>query len=258
MATPVVTSTPIQSELSAFSHKVLYAHLGVIILLLALIGTGGYLGLKSYDKALAHAEALQAQFSVAQAQATASQKQLTDLLAQDAQLRAKESAQQATLEQQIVKRDSTPPAPAVAAALAPSADSKELVLGLQASYADFNGFGAVQADPAGNIVLVPSQARDAVIAHEAEKQYVADLHDENQLFTLEQSKSTSLSNDLTQCKATESQYETALAAANKSIAAFKKAAGSPQSKFRKVLGSIGRNAERVGILVVGLEIGHRL
>jgi hypothetical protein len=255
MATPVVTSTPIQSELSAFAHKVLYAHLGVIVLLLALMGAGGYLGLRSYDKALAHAETLQVQFNVAQTQAAASQKQLTDLLAADTAQRAKENAQQATLEQQIVKRDNTPPAPAVQTALQPSANPETAIAGLQSVYL----FPvAPKVEPDGNIALSVPEAQQTIQAKVDSVRFAADLKDETGLFTLEQSKSTSLSNDLTQCKVTESQDETALAAANKSIAAFKKAAGSPQSKFRKVLGSIGRNAERVGILVVGLEIGHRL
>ena|ERR1035438_10439524 len=98
MTTPAVTPN-LESELSAYVHKVLYAHFGVIVLMLVLMGAGGYFGLRSYDKALAHAEALQIQFNTAQAQAAASQKQLTDLLAADSAQRAKESAQQATLEQ---------------------------------------------------------------------------------------------------------------------------------------------------------------
>lgn len=246
----------VQSELSTFVHKVLYAHIGIFVLLVALMGMGGYFGLRSYDKALAHAEALQVQFNTAQAQAASSQKQLTDLLAADTAQRAKESAQQASLEQQIINRNAQVPAPAVQTALQPSADAGQVILGLRASYSDTPSFGTPKLDAEGNIALSVPQARSVMVGHENEKRLSFDLKAETQLFTLETAKSTSLSNDLTQCKATVSQDETALVGAKKSLAEYDKLAH--RSRFRKLLGGIGRNAERIGIAVLAFELGHKL
>jgi hypothetical protein len=250
MTTPAVTPN-LESELSAYVHKVLYAHFGVIVLMLVLMGAGGYFGLRSYDKALAHAEALQIQFNTAQAQAAASQKQLTDLLAADSAQRAKESAQQATLEQQIINRNAQAPSPAVQTALQPSANAESLVLGLGASYSDVPNFGTPKVDTEGNIALSVPQARSVLVGHENEKRLGFDLQAETGLFTLETSKSTSLSNDLAQCKATVSQDETALVDAKKSIAAYKKLA--VRSRWQKFLGGV----EKVALVAVGFEIGHK-
>lgn len=252
MATPTITPNSIQSELSAFVHKVLYAHLGVIVLMLALMGAGGYFGLRSYDKALAHAEALQVQFNTAQAQFTASQKQLMDLLAADSAQRAKESAQQATLEQQILNRNAQAPAPAVQTALQPSADAEQVVLGLGASYSDVPSFGTPKVDTEGNIALSGPQAHSVLVGHENEKRLGFDLQAETGLFTLETAKSTSLSNDLAQCKVTVSQDETALTLANKDIAAYKKLA--VRSRWQKFLGGV----EKVALVAIGFELGHKI
>lgn len=248
-----MADTTVQSEISAFAHKVLYAHLGIFVLLIGLLAGGAYFGLRSYDKALAHAEALQQQFNVAQAAYVASQKQLTDLLATDAAQRAVQTAQQATLEAQIVKRDSQPQPPVITQALTPSASTIQVAEGLQSAY----GFQTLpEVTPDNKIALEPQEAQETLSAKVNLVRFSGDLQDETQLYTLEVAKNSSLSNDLTQCQTTEAAGVTALAAANKSLAAYDKLAH--RSKFRKILGSIGRNAERIGIAVVAFEVGHRI
>jgi hypothetical protein len=245
-----------QSELSKFAHKVLLAHAGILVLLLALIGAGGYFGLKSYDRALQHAEALQAQFNQAQAQASASQKALSDLLAQDAQERAQESAQQASLTQQILQRDAARPSPAVQTALQPSANAVDLKMGLEDAFKGVQGFGVVQVGSGVSVVLNQAQTAAVITSRETEIQKTADLADTSQLYALEKSKTTSLANDLSSCQSTVSKDSVALLDAQKALKAYDKLAR--RSKFRKLLGSVGRNAERVGILVLGYEIGRKL
>ena len=192
MATTPTVPVTLQSELSAYAHKVLLTHLGALVLILALVGFGVYRGFSSYDKLLAHAEALQTQFTQAQAQYSASQKQLTDLLATDSAERAQESSQQAALVSQI----------------------------------------------------------------EAGELTEADLKDEIQLYTLEVAQNASLTKDLTQCVADNTQAKQALADAKKSLAVYDKLAH--RSKFRKILGGVGRNLERVGIAIVAFEVGKGL
>jgi len=247
-----ITNGTVRSELSTFVHKVLYAHAGAFILLVALIGAGGYFGLRSYDKALAHAEALQVQFNQAQAQFTASQKQLTDLLAADSAQRAAESAQQASLEQQILNRNTQVPVPVVKTALQPDATAAQAATGLGASYSDVPSFGPVTVTTDGKVALSVPQVQGAISAHEDEKRLAFDLQAETSLYTLETSKSTSLSNDLQQCRVTEAAGATALVDADKTITAFKKAAH--RSLFRRILGK----AETVALVVAAFELGHKL
>lgn len=237
-------------------HRIIFAHLGVIVLFLATLGGLGYLGLRSYDKQVERAEALQVQFQQAQQAATQAQKQLTDIIAADSAARAQESAQQEAITLEMAKRAQQAPAPAVTEALKPSAAAAVVVSGLESAYSDVQGFGTPSVGSDKTVVLSLPQAQAAISAKVDLGRFQADLKDETSLYTLEQSKSTSLSNDLKVCQDTEAKDETALVAANKTIAAFDKVAH--QSKFRKVLGSIGRNAERVLILAVGFEIGHKL
>lgn len=248
---PVVPVVP-QSELSVFVHKVLYAHVGVLVLLLALMGTGGYFGLRSYDKALAHAESLQVQFNAAQAQFTASQKQLTDLLAVDSAQRAQESAQQASLTQQIIQRDAKAPAPAVQTALQPSASAESVVLGLQSLYTGSIPTVVPKVTPDGNIEISAPEGQLWVSDKLSLNRFSADFQDEVKLYTLEQAKSTSLSNDLAQCTASNALAGTSLVDAKKTIAAYEKIA--KRSRWKKFLSG----AEKVALVVAGIEIGHKL
>lgn len=237
-------------------HAVIYAHLGVIILLIASLLGAGYVAVKVHEHDLAHAEQLQQAFNQQAQVAAQAQKQLADIIAADAAQRAQETAQEQQIELAMAKRAQEPlPAP-ITAALAPSANAAVVVSGLEVAYSDVQPPMAPSVTPDGKIAVSVSNAQAEVSAKVALGKYEADLHDEVALFTLEQTKSASFQKDLATCQATVSQDETALADAKKTIAAYEKVA--KQSRFRKILGSIGRNAERVAILVVGIELGHKL
>jgi hypothetical protein len=252
MAT-VTVEQEVLTSLHSGLHRLLYGHMALLVLLFALIGAGSYFGLKSYDKALQHAEALQAQFNQAQEQAATAQKALTSLLAQDAAQRAQASAQQASIEQQILARNAQVPAPAVKEALEPSATAVSIARGLQEAYG-FQTLPIVESD--GNIAVEPSVAKLELLAELDAKRFSADYQDEVKLYTLETGKTTSLSNDLSACQSTVSKDEVALTDAQKALKAYNKL--THRSKFRKILGSIGRNAERVGIAVIAFEAGRKL
>ena len=238
MATQTTIPQLPQSELSVFVHKILLAHVGVFILTLALVGAGGYFGLRSYDKALAHAEALQAQFNT-------EHKALTDLLAQDTQARAQESAQQAALVEAIAKRNAAPLPVAVQTALQPDASAQDAAAGLTEAYTGLPSFGVVEPTSDGKVSSTVPQTQAEIQSREAEITLSANLKDEINLYTLEATKSGSLQNDLTSCESTVST-------ANATIAAYKKLA--VRSKWKKFLGG----AEKVGLVLLGVEIGHRL
>ena len=250
--TPAVPAT-LQSELSTYAHKVLLTHLGALVLILALVGFGVYRGFSSYDKLLAHAEALQTQFTQAQAQYNASQKQLTDLLATDSAERAQESSQQAALVSQIAQRTAQAPSPVVSQALAPSASVLEVAEGLQAA---FNLQTTPKVTQDGEIAVNPLETQTMIGLEEAGELAQANLKDETQLYTLETAKNSSLSKDLDQCVSDNTQSKQALADAQKALAVYNKALH--RSRFRKILGGVGRNAERIGIAIVAFEAGRKL
>jgi hypothetical protein len=254
---PTVTFTQeVLTDLHNGLHRIIYAHLALLLVLFSLVGVGGYIGFRSYENQVARAEALQVQFAQAQAQFVASQKQLTDLLATDAAERIQQSAQQVKLEEQIAKRNAQVPAPAVTRALQPTANAVDAENGLATVMSVVPGFGSPSTTPDGKVALSVPQAQQTIQELIVGQRSTADLKDEISLYTLEQAKNSSLSKDLTQCTASVTAAGTALADAKKTIAAYNKVAH--QSRFRKILGSIGRNAERVGILVVGIELGHHI
>jgi hypothetical protein len=256
MATTPAAPVTLQSELSAYAHKVLLTHLGVLVLILALVGFGVCRGFSSYDKLLAHAEALQAQFTQAQAQYSASQKQLTDLLATDSAERAQESSQQAALVSQIAQRTTQAPSPVVTQALAPGAGSEDLVLAFKSVLSLPNSSVDPKAMSDGTVDLGPTVAQQTLSLLEAGNLAQANLKDETQLYDLEVSQNSSLTKDLSQCVSDETQAKTALADAQKALAVYKKALH--RSRFRKILGGVGRNAERIGIAIVAFEAGRKL
>jgi len=176
----------VQTELSTFAHKVLYAHAGVLVLILVLVGLGGYCGLKSYDAQLAKAQVTEQKYEAAQ-------KTLTDLLATDAQERAAMQAQQVNLITQIAKRDKTPPSAPVIAALQPNATAETAanVLGLVFSLSPYPS-----ATPDNKVVLSVPNAQELVKNGVELNKLRPDYADEVKLYDLEQQKSTSLNNDL--------------------------------------------------------------
>jgi Na+-transporting methylmalonyl-CoA/oxaloacetate decarboxylase gamma subunit len=237
-------------------HKLIYAHIGVVILLLALLVGVGYGAMKMHERDLAHAEQLQQAFNQANTVAAQAQKQLADIIAADAVQRAQESAKQDQIELTMAQRAQTPPPAPVATALKPSADAAAVISGLQFVYSDSKPPINPIVEPDGKIALALPDAQRLVSTKADLVTSQANLQDEIALFTLEQSKSTSLSKDLGQCQDTVSKDEAALKAADPAIKAYAKLAR--QSKFRRILGSVGRNTERIAVFAAGVYFGKKL
>lgn len=256
-ANPVVTlEQQVLTNIHNKLHMIVFAHIGVIILFMALLGAGGWFGLRSYDKQVERAEALQVQFQKAQETAVQAQKQLTDIIAADSAARAQESAQQSQIELEMAKRASQAPAPVVSQALLSASTATQIASALTSQYAGANPPVVPTVTQDGNLLISAAEGKEWVSDKLALGLTTANLKDETSLYTLETDKTTSLTTDLSVCQSTVSDDKAALGKAQNTIAAFDKLAH--RSKFRKVLGSIGRNAERIGILFVGIELGHRL
>jgi hypothetical protein len=233
--------TQLHSDFTSLATKhatASFTALGVLIFVLILAGIGGFIGLREYDAQLAKAQVTEQKYEAAQ-------KTLTDLLATDAKEREQMQAQQANLVAQIAKRDKTPPVPAVIAALKPDASLGVLINGISASYSDVPGFGVPQPTPDGKVALNGLESQEIIQSHEQGKKDHADLADTQKLYGLEQQKNVSLNTDIVQCTDT-------LKDAQKSIAAYKKIA--VKSRWKKFLGG----AEKVGILIGGIALGHAL
>ena len=236
--TPTTTASA-QSEVSALAHKYLYAHLGILLLLAAIMCAGGYVALRGFNATLARAEA---QEKVYQQDRTQWQSQV----AQDAAERQAQALQIAALQAQISKRDSTPLPPAVSKGLQPNANATDANAALTAAYTSVPAFGATKVSPDGqNVLLSVPQAQQVIITQENELKDSADLKDEKSIVALQGFTITTLNTDLKGCQSTVSE-------ANKTIADYKKAA--QKSRFRKFLDG----AEKVGLVLTGVGLGHMM
>ena len=236
--TPTVNPTTLQSEVSALAHKFLYAHLGVIELLLGMMCAGGYFALRSYNAQLARAEA-QEKIYVQDRNAWQAQ------MATDATERAAQATQIATLQAQIAHRDAQPLPKAVQAGLQPDATSATVANAVTLAYNDEPAFGQALPTPSGQVSLSVPQAQATILSKTSGDQAKADLKDEEAVVALQNSSITTLQTDLNGCKSTVSE-------ANKTIDGYKKAA--KRSRFRKFLAG----AEKVALVAIGFEVGHKL
>lgn len=235
------TEHDIQAQLIAqiqtfASHtvKVSYMFLGVIVLILALAGVGGYFGLKSYEAQVARAEATEQKFNDAQKDFA------VQLAAHDAQ-RTADAQATATLIAQMAAKAAQPPAPVVQAGLKPGAAAETVNLALQAVLSDSHPGTAPMAIEGENLVLPPATAQ-IWVSDEVELSKETDLvSDTARLLSLANDDKSTLSSDLNQCKAT-------LVDAQKSVAAYKKIA--VKSKWRKFLDG----AKTYGLVAVGVAV----
>src|ERR1019366_9217429 len=133
----------------------IYGLVGVIVLMMILMGVGGYFGLKAFDAQLSRQEVRDTQF---QADRTAF---LNTLAAHDAE-RTADATKIAQLEAQIQQRDSKPLPKPIQDGLLPNATAQIVALGLTEAYRDVPSFGAVVVDPAGNVALSPPQGQQTI------------------------------------------------------------------------------------------------
>jgi len=244
----------IQSEVSALAHRhvtLSYSILGVLVLALVLAGLGGWLSIKGYERALQRAEAAEAVSKQHEADFNEKYKALSDLLAQHEADRAKEQEQQNKLLSQIATRASQPVPTVIQTGLRPDATAQDARNAIAAVTSAAGKPVSPEVTPDQKVAVnVPESQQLISLLYEGNAAKL-DLRDTKMLFTLEQTKNSSLSNDLTQCRASVKAGKVTIAADDKTIADYKKAA--TRSRFRKFLDG----AEKVALLLGGVAIGHK-
>lgn len=234
-------TTAVQSEVSALAHRHLsfsYALVGTLVLLLVLMGFGGYLGVKAFDQQLARQEAKDTQYQ-------ADRKVFMDQLSAHDTERAAQQVQISQLQAQISKRDSQPLPKAVQAGLLPDATAEVVAKAVTEAYSNNPAFGQASATPAGQVSLSVPQAQATVEAKVDFDRASADLADEKSTISLLNGTNFSLTNDLNQCKLLNTKAEA-------DIQGFKKLA--TRSKWQKFMAG----AEKVALFAAGAYVGHRL
>ncbi len=230
----------LQSEVAALAHKhvtITWGLLGILGVVLTLGGVGAWVAVKFADAQLARAEAAEARYD-------ASLKTFQETLAaHDAQRTAIDGQQKVVV--QVVHDRDTQANTAITAALVPNASAQAVATGLAKAEYDVPGFGDVRVTPDSTIVLETLQGQLLTSQKIDRDRLFANLTDETKLYTLEQVKSTSLSTDLTGCKAEMKEGQGV-------IAGYKKAARS--SKFKKAW----HGALTVGAMLAAAYVGHRL
>lgn len=244
-----------ESEVSALAHRhvtLTYSILGVLVLTLALAAFGGWLSIRGYERALQRAEAAEAVSKQREDAFNVQFKAFQDQIAKDAADRAQAQAQQDALIAKITTRDKQPVPVVIQTGLKADATAEDAK----------NALGAVFSTPVAPVApTVTSDGKVAVTVKEAQEitsagfdgqRAEADLRDTVSLYTLEKTKTTSLSNDLNQCQAGLTEAKATVKAQDTTIADFKKAA--KRSRFQKFLSG----AEKALLLVGGIYIGHKL
>jgi hypothetical protein len=235
----------LQAQFAALAHRhitVSYTLVGVIVLVLALAGVGGWLGLRAFDAQLARMEAREAAYD-------AERKQFTDLLVADAAQRSQIEAKQTTIEHTVTTRDDQADQ-AIQAAVKPDASLESIASGLAASYSDVVGFGVVSVLPAyddqhGAAIALEGHQAQQVTAYKIDRDRLsADLIDVRTSYTLEQTQNSSLTKDLAQCNDLNTK-------ANGVIDGYKSLA--KRSRKQKFLSG----AAKVLLLAGGIVLGHK-
>lgn len=243
--TPVTPQQPQQDwvqkhieDLHSHQVTVSYFFITIIIGLVLCMGVGGFLGLRSYEKLLDRAEAQEEKYD-------ADRKSFYDTLAQHDADRAANDAKQNQLIAGIAARAKEVPAPVIQAGLQPSATAVEVKNALEASVSPrHTDMGPVEVQ-GEFLALRPSQAQILVSDEVVLTRTLADLGDTSKVLELEKQTNSSLTSDLTQCKATNVE-------ADKTIALYKKAA--IKSKWAKIWDGTKKGI----ILAVGIGIGRAI
>lgn len=228
------TAQHLQAQFVALAHKhasVSFWLIGTLVLVMGLMGFGGYEALKSFDAQLARAEQREAQYNT-------DRKTWQDALAQHDAERVADATKIASLEAQVAARDKKPLPP-------PVTTPDEAVAGLQAAYSDVPAFGAPQATPDGKVAVNVPQAQILITTKLDLNRLKLDLTDEKAIVDLQKQTNASLSKDLTGCQALNVE-------ANKTIADYKKLA--KKSRWQKFLSG----AEKVGLVLGGMYVGHKI
>lgn len=241
MSTTPIAPVTIQSEVAALAHRHLtftYGLIATMVLLMALMGFGGYLAVKSFDAQLARQETKDAQYQQ-------DRKTFLDTLATHDADRAAQAQRIADLEAQIAHRDAQPLPKPIQEGLKPDATSEQAKTALEAVYGADVLSGTPKVEPDGNIALSLPLAQRAVSAKLDADRMTGDLKDEKAIVSLQETTIGTLKTDLSTCTTT-------LSKANDDIKGYKKLA--VRSKFRKFLDG----AEKVALFAAGAYVGHKL
>jgi hypothetical protein len=240
MADAQSVQVDLNNAIIALAHKhasVSFTLIGVLVLVLGLAGVGGYIALKFADAQLARAQQLETKYD-------ADRKVWQDQLAVSEAARAQATTQQQAIVKVVDTRDKTTDK-AITDALKPDATLPAVELGLRSAYKADPLFQAPLPLNGVYVELGQAQAQALTATKLDRDRLFLDLADEKNVFNLEQQKNSSLSSDLDKCKVDNAE-------AGKVIAAYKKAAY--RSKFQKFLSG----AEKVGLFVGGMYLGHKL
>jgi len=247
MATTPVTPKPADPTNLTAEHistllqhhvTVSYLVLAVLGVVLALVAVGGYLGLKAYGNAVAHAEAIEAQYD-------ADRKVFAQTLAEHDAQRAQDAKQEAQLLAQIAQRDNTPPPAIVSEGLKPDASVSEVKNALQSVLSDHTPPVTPTITDSGQIAVSPTGAQQLVTDELDLSRLQADFRDQTVLYTTEKQDNALLTQDLNKCKGTLSE-------ANQTIDVWKKAA--KKSKWQKFLSG----SKTALLIAASAYVGHKL
>jgi hypothetical protein len=241
MSTAPTITAAVQSEVAALANKhigLIFGLVGTIVLMLGLMGVGGYFGLKAFDAQLSRQEVRDAQYQ------TDRTTFLNTLAAHDTE-RAAQALQIAQLQAQIKARDSKPLPKPIQDGLKPDATAQAAAGAVSVAYSDIPGFGQATTTPEGQVSLSVPQAQATVVAKVSGDKAQGDLKDEKVINGLQETTIGSLKTDLNSCTSTLSKAE-------KDIAGFKKLA--VKSKWQRFLAG----AEKVGLLAGGAMLGHMI
>lgn len=225
------------SALSKHHLSLSFGVIGVLVLVLAVMCVGGYLGLRSYEAQMARAEAKEQVYN-------ADKKDLT------AQLIASKNVQDtATKAQQVIvkvvhDRDTKADA-AIAAVTSPNKTAQEALSDLSAAY-----HGAIAVDtnavaPDGRLMFPVFTVQGFTATRIDRDRLSDDLKSSADNLKQEQSKTASLTLDVAKANKT-------VADAQPAIDAYKKIA--KHSALRK----FGAGAFKVGVFFAGVYLGHKL
>lgn len=223
--------------ISALSHRNVtlnYAVVGVLMVVLAVCGLGGFFAYSLYQKQLARAEAQEQRYD-------ADRKVLTDQLAQTKTVVAADAKAQAVIVKVVHDRDASADKQ-IAAVTAPGKSPVDAITDLNAAY---KGTLPAQITPDAQLAF-PIPTVQTFTATKLDRDRLdADLGASENLLKLEKDKTTRLAADLTTSAAT-------LKDAQKTIADYKHVA--EKSGFHKFMGGVAK----VGIFVGGVLLGSKV
>lgn len=232
----------LHQQLSALAQKhvtVSYTLIGALVLLMLLLGAGGYIGLKFADKQLARAEASEQRFQQAQKDL---QSQIT---AHDAQ-RSDDTQKQNVIVKVVHDTDTSTDAK-IAQVLQPKT-AQQALSDLDDAYGSELNLKDTPLN--GNLLSFPVTTVQQFSASKLDRDRLsADLNNYKGLLTFEQDKTKTLTADLGKANGT-------LTVCQQTVEDYKKAA--KVGRLKKFLHAAGGTAVTIGAAVFGFELGHRL